>query len=69
MPKLAYKFRKGDVRHCFADISKIRDKIGFDPKVSFSAGMGELIDWAGSVDAVDRVDDATDELQKKGLLS
>ncbi|MFH1590431.1 MAG: SDR family NAD(P)-dependent oxidoreductase [archaeon] len=67
-PKITGNFRKGDVRHCFADISKIKDKLGFDPKVSFSDGMAELIAWSKGQEAEDLVDKATSELQEKGLL-
>ncbi len=67
-PKIVGKFRKGDVRHCFSDISKIKGKLGFSPKVGFEDGMKELIAWAGGTEAVDMVDKATDELRRKGLL-
>lgn len=67
-PNITGKFRKGDVRHCFGDISKIRGKIGFEPKVSFEQGMEELIEWSKTVEAVDKVDEATKELKEKGLV-
>ena len=41
-PSITNQFRKGDVRHCFSDISKI-SKLGFEPKVSFDKGLKELI--------------------------
>jgi dTDP-L-rhamnose 4-epimerase len=68
MPNITNKFRKGDVRHCFADISKISKKLGFRPKVSFKEGMKELIEWAREQEAVDHFDDAATELKKKGLI-
>jgi dTDP-L-rhamnose 4-epimerase len=67
-PEITNKFRKGDIRHCFADISKIRSKLGFSPRVSFEEGMREIIDWSGSVEAEDRFDEATQELKKRGLI-
>jgi len=67
-PHIVGKFRKGDVRHCFSDITKIKSKLGFSPKVSFEDGMKELIAWAGNIEAVDMVEKATEELRKKGLL-
>lgn len=67
-PKITNQFRKGDVRHCFADISKIRSKLGFEPKTSFEQGMKELIDWSKEVEAVDKFDQATKELEQKGLI-
>ena len=67
-PKILGKFRKGDVRHCFADISKIREKLGFEPKISFMEGMKELMFWSEKIEAKDKVDKATQELKEKGLL-
>ncbi|MBI1969867.1 nucleoside-diphosphate-sugar epimerase, partial [Candidatus Woesearchaeota archaeon] len=62
------KYRKGDIRHCVADISKIKDTLGFEPKVSLEAGMKELIQWAEKEEAEDKVAAATQELKAKGLV-
>ncbi len=67
-PQITYKFRKGDVRHCYADISKIQKLLGFRPQVSFEDGMRHLIEWARRETAVDKFDRATLELKKKGLI-
>ena len=67
-PLITNNFRKGDVRHCFADISKIKSKLGFEPKVGFEQGLKELIEWSKHEEAVDKVEDATKELKNKGLL-
>lgn len=67
-PEITNKFRKGDVRHCFSDISKIKKKLGFKPKVSFEEGMKEIIQWSQDVKAVDKFEQATAELKKKGLV-
>ena len=68
-PDITQTFRKGDVRHCFADIAKARNALGFEPQVSFEEGMRELIQWSLETEAVDRVDQATEELRKRGLVS
>lgn len=62
------KFRKGDIRHCFSDITKIKNALGYSPKVGFEQGMQELIAWAATAEAVDKVEQATKELEKKGLI-
>jgi len=67
-PKIANKYRKGDIRHCFADISKIKRLLGFQPKVNFEEGMRELIEWSREVEATDRFDIADQELRDKGLV-
>lgn len=68
LPEITRRFRKGDVRHCYADISKIRDRLGFDPQVSFEEGMRELIEWSRGADAQDSFDRAARELRDKGLV-
>jgi len=68
-PEVVMKFRKGDVRHCFSDIGKIRATLGFEPTVSLEAGMAELIEWSRTAVADDKGDQATKELEEKGLVS
>lgn len=36
------QYRLGDVRHITADSSRLRDELGWRPKVDFDAGMAEL---------------------------
>lgn len=67
-PEIAGKYRAGDIRHCFADISKIKDKLGFQPKVSFEEGMKELVAWGAKQEASDGFEDAYGELLKRGLV-
>jgi len=68
IPEVTSRFRKGDIRHCYADISKIQRLLGFEPKVSFTDAMKEIITWSDTVEANDTVDEATAELEKKGLI-
>lgn len=37
--------RAGDIKHSNADISKAREKLGYDPDWSFEKGIKEAIDW------------------------
>lgn len=67
-PDITYKFRKGDVRHCYADISKIKNKIGFEPKTNLEEGLKKLIEWAKKTKAEDKFEKAHRELKKKGLV-
>lgn len=61
------KYRAGDIRHCFADISKARQKLGFEPQIDLSEGLEELADWLESQTAEDRVEGAAQELAARGL--
>ena len=61
------KYRVGDIRHCFADISRAEQLLDFRPSVSLEEGMAELAEWLEGKVATDRVDDAAAELAKRGL--
>ena len=67
-PELTGEFRVGDIRHCYADITLARERIGFEPEVELDAGMRDLAEWLEGRVAHDRVDAAADELVKRGLL-
>jgi dTDP-L-rhamnose 4-epimerase len=61
------KYRVGDIRHCFADISEASKLLGFCPEVALEDGMVELVEWLEGQVAVDAVDRATAELDARGL--
>jgi dTDP-L-rhamnose 4-epimerase len=68
-PEIMNKYRVGDIRHCFADISKIERVFGFRPRRSFEAGMRELIDWVATAKApVNRCQESLAELRRQKLL-
>jgi dTDP-L-rhamnose 4-epimerase len=66
-PEILGKYRVGDIRHCFADITKARQVLGYEPQVSLDDGMTELAAWLEGQAAVDRVAQASAELSKRGL--
>jgi dTDP-L-rhamnose 4-epimerase len=69
-PHVLGKYRRGDVRHCFADISKAKRLMGWIPARKFQQGVSELVDWVQSQHTVhDGVDSAWNELEQRGLLS
>jgi len=45
MEPLHGPFRKGDVRHSLADISRARELLGYEPEYSVAGGMEESIEW------------------------
>jgi dTDP-L-rhamnose 4-epimerase len=68
-PKILGKYRQGDIRHCFADVSKARRLLGWEPLKTFRQGVPELISWVQfQKEARDRVDSAWSELEQRGLL-
>jgi len=67
-PEIRFKYRKGDIRHCYADIKKIKKELGFEPKVSFEYGIKKLCLWAKTSEAKDFYEQAEKELREKGLV-
>ncbi|HEU0130337.1 MAG TPA: NAD-dependent epimerase/dehydratase family protein [Mycobacteriales bacterium] len=66
-PEVNGKYRVGDIRHCFADITKAGKVLGYRPEVTLEAGMTELAEWLAGQTAVDSVDAAAAELARRGL--
>ncbi|MFH1420622.1 MAG: NAD-dependent epimerase/dehydratase family protein [Candidatus Aenigmatarchaeota archaeon] len=66
-PSVTNNFREGDIRHCFADISRIK-QLGWQPKVIFEDGIKQLVEWGETQRATDMVENAASELKKHGLI-
>ena len=66
-PELTGRYRVGDIRHCFADITKARRIVGYEPAVEWEEGLAELADWLSTQTAEDRVAGAAAELAERGL--
>lgn len=66
-PRVVNQFRAGDIRHCYADISRIRRALGYEPKVRFEDGVRDLVASVERETAADRVDLAYRELAQLGL--
>jgi dTDP-L-rhamnose 4-epimerase len=61
------RYRMGDIRHCFADISHAEAKLGYRPQVRFEEGLADLAAWLEGKTAEDRVLQASQELARRGL--
>jgi dTDP-L-rhamnose 4-epimerase len=66
-PECTGHFRAGDIRHCFADVSAIARELGFEARTSFEAGLDELLAWLRTQSPEDRVGEARDALERRGL--
>ena len=67
VPELTGTYRMGDIRHCFADIGRARELLGYRPSVALNAGLTELAGWLETQAAIDRADEARAELAARGL--
>jgi dTDP-L-rhamnose 4-epimerase len=63
------KYRAGDIRHCFGDISAATQLLGYRPKVKLKQGIEELVAWLESQRASDNVDEAMERLNVHGLVA
>ncbi|MEN8276046.1 NAD-dependent epimerase/dehydratase family protein [Acinetobacter seifertii] len=61
-------YRLGDIRHNYADLTKIKKYLGFEPKVSFEEGIKEFTQWVNTQEIQeDRYQESINEMKEKGL--
>ncbi|PRP96259.1 NAD-dependent epimerase/dehydratase family protein [Enhygromyxa salina] len=66
-PQITGEYRVGDIRHCFADISRARRLLGYSPSVEFEDGLAELAAWLRGQAADDKIERMRSELASRGL--
>ena len=63
------KFRLGDIRHNFACLDKIRNSLGFVPKIKFNEGINRFVTWVLSQKIEsDMLSESLKEMTDKGLI-
>lgn len=61
-------YRLGDIRHNYADLTKISSKLGFTPKYSFEEGLKQFTNWVNTQEVEkDNYQKSIDEMKAKGL--
>jgi dTDP-L-rhamnose 4-epimerase len=68
-PEVTGKYRVGDIRHCFADLTLARTVLGYTPRVRLEDGLRELAGWLADQPADDRAQLAHRELERRGLTA
>lgn len=68
-PEILGKARSGDIRNCFADISKARELLGYEPRHRLEDSLAEIVRWVRGTVAVDRGAVMKRELEAMGLVS
>jgi dTDP-L-rhamnose 4-epimerase len=66
--QIQQRFRAGDIRHCFADITRARAQLGFEPQITLEQGLDELYGWLRHQEPEDRFARAEQELAAKALV-
>ncbi|MDD5613815.1 MAG: SDR family NAD(P)-dependent oxidoreductase [Candidatus Omnitrophica bacterium] len=67
-PKVVGGYRKGDIRHCYADTAKAKAVLNWQPEVELTEGLKELVCWANNEPSFDMFNKALDELADKNLV-
>ncbi len=63
------QYRIGDIRHNFADISKIQDVLNFQPQFDIKTGLKKFVNWLiTQEEEPDLYLKSLEELKEKGLL-
>jgi dTDP-L-rhamnose 4-epimerase len=61
-------YRIGDIRHNYADLTKITNKLGFKPKFSFDEGLKLFTKWVDKQEVQnDNYEKSIEEMKSKGL--
>lgn len=68
-PEILNKARSGDIRNCFANISKARELLGFQPSYRLEDCLIELATWVRETGAVDGGSEMRRQLEARGLVS
>jgi dTDP-L-rhamnose 4-epimerase len=67
-PRIVGQYRRGDIRHCFADVGRIQQRLDFRPRVTFEEGVEDLIAWVREQEAADGFQEVDSQLRRKELI-
>ena len=63
------RYRLGDIRHNYADLTKIKKTLGFAPAFDFKTGTTRFVKWVKTQEIhEDKYKDSIIELRNKGLI-
>ncbi len=68
-PVITGKYRAGDIRHAYADITRARALLGYEPEITHEAGFRELAGWLRCQTAEDKADTMLQQLSTYGLTA
>jgi dTDP-L-rhamnose 4-epimerase len=67
-PEITGKYRVGDIRNCFADITLAQKVLGYTARIGLEQGMADLTEWVDGQTACDHGTQAWKELVSRGLM-
>lgn len=61
-------YRLGDIRDNYADLTKIKNLLGYEPKISFEEGIKKFTSWVNQQEIMeDMYEKSIEEMKQKGL--
>ena len=67
-PRITGEYRAGDIRHCFAEVLRARELLGFEAQIALDEGMPELAACVASTGLAERGEEALADLRARGLV-
>jgi dTDP-L-rhamnose 4-epimerase len=67
-PEVTGEFRAGDIRHCLADTTRLRELLGVEADVLLGDALPELAEWVAAQTVEERGDEALAELRERRLV-
>jgi dTDP-L-rhamnose 4-epimerase len=62
-------FRLGDIRHNYADLTKITRVLGYQPKMTFAEGIKRFASWVNTQEIkTDKYEQSISEMKEKGIF-
>jgi dTDP-L-rhamnose 4-epimerase len=63
------QFRKGDIRHNYADVSLLQETLGFTPAITFDEGIRQFCQWVNVQEIQpDNYERSLEEMRQRGLM-
>ena len=67
--KISGNFRTGDIRHNFADLDLIKNKLGYKPTSTFEYGIQHFVEWVNENNiSQNKFQNSINEMKNRGLL-
>jgi dTDP-L-rhamnose 4-epimerase len=68
-PHVSGQYRVGDIRHNFADVTRLESVVGYTPRIPLETGMERFCNWvATQLIPQDLLDKANSELKSRNLM-
>ena len=64
---ITQRYRSGDIRHAYADLTKARRLLGYEPQITHEQGFAELVEWLRAQQPEDKAETMLQELNSYGL--